>query len=683
MKHIFSRWREAGATRLELDVLMHIDPKESLRLRLNWLIELLQWTRSPGTTTLPGLDASSGHLQAVRVRYFLQFLERNPEWKLNVARTLRSIVRDTRALDLFSTVGLPSESGLFSEAAERVMMRLLPQPPREADLAEIFTELFPSPNDAQWLSRLEPSLVADLRRLFEYEVSDKEANWNSFNRDMEDALLLLATQVQSIGQESQIRTRLSVKTFRNQSFFKISIAAHDFVSALHHSESSRLKDAHAEFERVIGECFSGLNDVSTHLNEYGVSIGLVYRLDRISTTLMRMEVLASLLSGSAPDLFPFLISLVRENAQKRSLSALFAENFSLLSRKIAERSAETGHHYIARNPREYRNLFGAAAGGGAITTFTVLIKIAIAQMHIAYFFKGLWASLNYSASFLGLQYFGFTLATKQPAMTATALADKMKNLEGEESIKDLVTEIRLLIRSQAVSVFGNLVTVVPGVIIVGLGYEYLRGGPWLSPDIATELLNDHGLLGPTPIYAAVTGVLLWLSSIIAGWVDNWSAYRQLPEAIAHSRQLRYFVGESHAQKFGNFFKKHISGVAANVSLGFLLGMSPKVAQFFGLPLDVRHVTLSSGIVALAAVSLPIQTTIHSLLPWAIAGLLCAGVLNIGVSFGLAMFVALRARQVRSPKRNLIYREIFRDFSRQPLAYLMPSKARVEGSDEKI
>ena len=39
-------------------------------------------------------------------------------------------------------------------------------------------------------------------------------------------------------------------------------------------------------------------------------------------------------------------------------------------------------------------------------------------------------------------------------------------------------------------------------------------------------------------FAAFTGVLLWLSSIGAGWLENWAVYRRLPEAIAEHRIKR-------------------------------------------------------------------------------------------------------------------------------------------------
>ena len=48
------------------------------------------------------------------------------------------------------------------------------------------------------------------------------------------------------------------------------------------------------------------------------------------------------------------------------MRALLARHYSLLARKVAERSAETGEHYITRDRAEYRAMLRAAAGGGAV-----------------------------------------------------------------------------------------------------------------------------------------------------------------------------------------------------------------------------------------------------------------------------------------------------------------------------
>jgi len=68
--------------------------------------------------------------------------------------------------------------------------------------------------------------------------------------------------------------------------------------------------------------------------------------------------------------------------EDRSLRHLVSWNLQLLNRKIVDRSGETGEHYIARNLREYRHIWLAAAGGGVLTVGTAVVKSIIHGWHL-------------------------------------------------------------------------------------------------------------------------------------------------------------------------------------------------------------------------------------------------------------------------------------------------------------
>ena len=106
----------------------------------------------------------------------------------------------------------------------------------------------------------------------------------------------------------------------------------------------------------------------------------------------------------------------------------------------------------------------------------------------------------------------------------------------------------------------------------------------------------------TVFYATLTGVILWKGSVVGGWFDNLCAYHHLPEAIARHPAGRY-LGQERLKRWGENLAENGSGWATNVSLGFMLGMTPAFGHFFGVPLDVRHVTLNSGVLGLAGASL--------------------------------------------------------------------------------
>ncbi|MFT2612603.1 hypothetical protein, partial [Escherichia coli] len=77
-----------------------------------------------------------------------------------------------------------------------------------------------------------------------------------------------------------------------------------------------------------------------------------------------------LADNRATETADLLANLVSVGIERRSLRALLATNTSLLAAKVAERSAETGEHYITRTGREYLSMVTKAAGGGFVMAFT-------------------------------------------------------------------------------------------------------------------------------------------------------------------------------------------------------------------------------------------------------------------------------------------------------------------------
>ena len=321
---------------------------------------------------------------------------------------------------------------------------------------------------------------------------------------------------------------------------------------------------------------------------------------------------------------------------------------------------------------EKKDMVKRASGGGAVLAVTTYVKFAFAGLHWPPFFDGLLASLNYAASFVFIQFAGFTVATKQPAMTAPALAARMKGLEDPAKMAAFVDEVANLVRSQSASIFGNVFVVFPVAYLLGLALAATLEIP-IDAAKAAKTVESLSILGPSAAFAAFTGVLLWFSSVLAGWVDNWFAYRRLGPAIASHRRLVYVFGPSAMQRAGDFLSHGIAGLTANVSLGFMLGLVPVALAFYGFPVEVRHVTLSSGQLAAAVVTLGWGVAAAAPFWLAVAGIAAIGMLNVGVSFVLALQVAIRARDVERIGQRAVYRAILRRMAREPASFLFPKK----------
>ena len=663
-----------------LDALLaQANPKDPFAERLRWLAKLCRWVASPRRLRAteegeprPDLSRPS---QATRLVFLLNVLDRHPEWKASVARTVRAILAEMDALELYCESGLPREPGLWTEAFERVLARALPKNPYRSDLGSVLLALFPEDHDADWIRSLPEDIVARLSAAVSTGEEPEEAGWDTLSSDIPDALLYLVSDLRAVGLSSPIRRRLGPVSFRELPFFALTQEAERLVAAWREHDERTLGAEAARFMELLARCRQTLAEVHAHLDEKGVSTKVVYLMERMEAQIRRLQSLLELIApgGSSRQGHLFLAQLIRDNLASQRVSALVNDNLSLLARKMVERSAQTGEHYIARTRAEYGGMLKDAAGGGALTAFTTWVKLGIVALHLPPLAEGLLASLNYAASFVVIQLAHFTLATKQPAMTGPALAEKMHRVETPEGLEALIDEVVHLIRSQAAAVLGNVGTVAPAVLLSAGLASLARGGPPLGPEKAGAIVSSLSLFGPSIVFAAFTGVLLWVSSLYAGWAGNWFALRELREGIAMSPRVRVLLGARGAGRAAAFLHDGISGIAGNVSLGLLLGLTPALASALGFPLDVRHVTLSTGQLAAAAATLGWPLLRQPSFWLALAGLAVIGVLNVGMSFALALAMAIRARRVEAPQRSAIRRALLRRLWQSPASFVRPPR----------
>ena len=406
-------------------------------------------------------------------------LDRNPEWKRSVAQTLRSIFRETSALELFSETGLPRHTGLVAEMSERLARKLLPAPD-STELGVLFDRLFNDPKDDTWVGELDETTLQRFKDLLEFGVAPGEEGWNSLSVELEDALFHLAAQIQVAGCSAAIRARVHHQRVRELPFFKFGNALQAVVVEREKPDTEAVLADLNHLRGLIESSHQTVEEVLKHLENQGVSTEVVYQLEFLMASMDRFEVLLELnFSAELPlsRFAAFVASLIRENRARESVTVLLGQNFHLLTRKILERNGETGEHYIARSPKEYREMLRSAAGGGAIMAFTAWCKVTILGWYLPGLMQGLAASVNYAAGFVAIQLTGSTLATKQPANTAPALAAKMHRIREPEAIEALVNEIVCLIRSQVASIAGNLALVIPMTLVLHFLILWMTGSP--------------------------------------------------------------------------------------------------------------------------------------------------------------------------------------------------------------
>jgi site-specific recombinase len=645
------------------------DPQAALAERNLWLVRLLEWLRHAPREE--ALGATGTPLPIVRLKHLLNVLERHPEHAWAFANVIGGVWNDVDAVALFAEVGFAPRMALWGEFLGRLRRRLLPATTDTRDLAELFELLFGDAADEDWIAAIDDELLARLSLLFAATPDD---GWRVEARA---AITVLISNVHAAGLGGPLRVRMDDAAMQDQPFHQLPAAwgAVERALAGEGGDAAVLASAMQYLHALLDRCRAAAQTVPAHLEAHGVSVDLMFSVEQLTARLDRIEALLACLLSHEPqrELLRLVAGLVRVVHERRSLRTLFARHYSLLARKVAERSAETGEHYITRSRDEYRDMLRRAAGGGAVLAGTTFLKFGIALLGFTAFWGGFWAGVNYASCFVLIHLLHWTVATKQPAMTAPALAQKLLTVDRDDGLQGFVDEVTHLVRSQVAGVIGNLSVVAPLVLAIQ-GLCWLAFGmPLVGERDAEYVLHSLQLFGPSLLFAAFTGTLLFASSLIAGWVENWFVFYRLDSAIAWNPRIVAAVGQARAQRWSHWWRANISGMTANISLGLMLGLVPPLLGFIGLGLDVRHVTLSTGQLAAAVGALGVGV----MATWAfwscvicIAGI---GMLNVGVSFFCAFKVAMRSRGVKLADRKRVYAAIRTRLRREPLSFLVPPR----------
>ncbi|MDR0216244.1 MAG: site-specific recombinase [Comamonas sp.] len=641
-----------------------LDPHADLAQRHLWLIHLVEWIRAPK----PSLELAVDRMEQVVAAF-----EADADARQRLSLWWQKLLETVDITALLADFGFAPRTAMASEVAERLRYKLLPSTPETVDASELFMLVFPDRFDARWLHALDSRLMARISALVAPPPDEGASFWE---RNLLDAITYCAGQILSTGFAPELRLRMSEQAREEKPFHAL---IHDVENLrvevmLPLRTTDRRDAAAAQLRERLEACRSAISSVYSYVEAEGISVGLIFRLRQVRARILRIRRLLDCLLSTdrAYETSELLSNLVAVGLERRSVRALLSTNTSLLAAKVAERSAETGEHYITRDKGEYRRMMAKAAGGGFVMAFTTLAKFALYALSLSVFWSGLAAGLNYALSFVLIQMLHFTVATKQPAMTAPAMAAKLKeDIQSDASIQEFVDEVAHLVRSQVAAILGNVLIVFPAAMALTMGYAELVKHPALSPSHATQVLESLSLLGPSVLFAAFTGVLLFASSLIAGGAENWFVLRNIDSVIRYNPRITRVLGSVRADRWARFLRKNISGLASNISLGFMLGLVPAFAAFFGLGLEVRHVTLSTGQIGVAIPSLGWDVLHSNLLWWAVAMLPFNAALNVGVSFYLAFRLALRAHNVSGVDRSRIYKAIRQRFWRRPLSFFWP------------
>jgi site-specific recombinase len=444
------------------------------------------------------------------------------------------------------------------------------------------------------------------------------------------------------------------------------------------SKDSRYK----QIKIYTEQCLDFVNIAFKNSSKYGISGKINQSLLKIRQQTQRIyEIVQLLVIDSNDDIVlkskQLMFNVLSYKSHKNNISELFNDSTRMISHLITNHTAETGSHYITSNRKQYMKMFYKASGGGIIVGALCVLKMLYGFMPGSDFFHAFLYSLNYAMGFVMIYLMGFTLATKQPAMTAATMTKVLSEQgNGQRNNTEFADLVSKLFRSQFIAFVGNVLLAFPVAmaIIYGLDVFFSQN---LAVEKSEKLLKDLDPFNSKAIlHASIAGFYLFISGIISGNIGNNSIFFQIPDRIAKNQSIKRVFGAKFANSLSKYYAKNWAGIVSNFWFGVFLGATAPVGLFFGLDLDIRHITFAAGNFALGLYGKDFSVDSYTF--WiALLTVFIIGFFNFLVSFSLSMFLAFRSRKLNFGEVSEIYKEIFRYFLRNPLKFFIPLRSRFD------
>jgi site-specific recombinase len=625
---------------------------------------------------------SRARLRDAAIEALCSLLEEDEALGAGVRAFSTRLALAARTSSALADLGLLPAHGFLAELRQRVSTRLLPSHRPPHDLTDILQTVF-DPIDATWLESIDDAQLARLLGLF--APGDDTAN-GAIAQGVLRAIDVLAHRLAAAG-EDPVVLDFDPGAIDFESPFLAQAAQVMQLTAMrreHMGLEARTSEAALEphddrHARVlIHQCQDAAARIRKRTPRTGATIRMTYELERIDDLVERLLLLLDTLA-----LDPALAvtaraalfrRLVRAQGEVEQVMPLLRRASYLVASEIVSHAGRTGEHYIARTRAEYGGMWFAAGGAGIIVACMAGIKVGLAELHAPPLVEAALFSANYALGFILVQSLGMTIATKQPAMTAAALAHSIDGTRPKET-RDLVETIQCLARSQLAAILGNCVIAIPAALALSTLFALAFGAPIASVEKAHHLIEEidplHSLAIP---HAAITGLWLTLSGIVAGYVSSSVMARHVPERIRRSEALCRRLGRRSVERLATFVHRSGGAVMGSIVLGILLGSTGTVGHLLGLPIDIRHVSFASANLGLAIATLGLHDAhlVSSLL--GIAGI---GAMNLSVSFSLSLGLALHAKRARLRDLPTLAGDLLRSTLRELPSWLLPVGASAQ------
>lgn len=617
----------------------------------------------------------------------LRTLEANPAYRAALRSRFFAFFDRRRQVDFFADSGIVPSAGFFTELARRVSERLLPPVRDPASLKDAVGIVFHARHDLAWLNAVPEALSRRFWAIVQPLADPDAALPRQVVDQMLEALLVVSHRVSALGLEPELARNHPDLLERESPFIAQSVAATRFVDGCRRAldDPASQHEDERQLRVLVDQCREVLTGVRRTALRRGASLSLTHLLVRLWQSLRRIEALAAVLgaqfrteagTAAAPQWADLMRAAFRAELERGSIRWHFKRLVGMLALRVTDNAAQTGEHYVAETRSQYAAMWRSAMGAGLIIGVMALDKILAAKLGWAPLNQAFVYSMNYALGFVLIYLLHFTVATKQPAMTAQTIAATVSQIDpARGDLGRIVDLVAAVARTQLAAILGNVVLALPTALAIGWALGAAKGGPFIDTGKALHLLDDLDPIASFALpHAAVAGVWLFVSGLISGWVDNWTAYERVPARIAQVRWLRAALGPARAGAFAHYVGRNLGGIAGNFLFGVMLGSTGAIAGLFGLPIDIRHIAFASANLGYALVALEFAVPWPAV-AWCAFGVALIGLVNLAVSFALALWVALRARGVEFRRTGELLRLLGREIVARPGRFLLPPRPR--------
>ncbi len=593
-------------------------------------------------------------------------LNRHQEEVAVLKQDLQTLLSLPHQSEFFTETCIRSAPGFWFELTKRIGQRLLPTPPDDGQLTDIMHQIFDQDFDHQWILAVNDTIWLELASALDLHEFDQDAVINVI-----EAVRILSYRIAGTALDRELLLAEHTLEYFDSPFLAQNAALVPILARAHMGGAYPTHEEFREIDVLLDQCMKALDRIRRKAGENGISVRLTYLMAQLHQLIGRQRMLLEFIVAEDHLLYSIGLMKVLVAALQTGhlVKGFIGESVSLISRNITDHASQHGEQYIAEDRAAWWAMARSAAGGGAIIGVMAMLKIQLSLLHLPPLTEGLAYGLNYSIGFVLIYMLGFTVATKQPAMTASSIAATLVDARPHEleRLGDLAQNV---VRTQFVAVLGNIGLALPVAFLIAYGWTTLFGSSLITPEKAVQLLKELDPLHSGALFfAAVAGVGLFLSGLVSGYFDNQARYHQLASRIAGSPALKW-LKPGAANKFSLYLDAHYGAILGNLFFGMYLGLMSDLGKLTGLPVDIRHVSFSSANMGTALAMLDVAK-FFDLFLWTAAGVLGIALVNLTVSFSLALYVAMKSRRLGLSDIIALGRLLFQRFNNHPLSFFRP------------